>query len=146
MPEISFPYGKTHLTLEIPEDRYAGTLVSHMHEYTPKASPDQLVLEAMAYQISKSIGENAIALKGKVDAIILTGGLARSKFLVEKIEEYAGFLAPVYLYPGEYEMIALAKGAYRALSGQEPAKTYDPAPFPAPDDLARGQGQSQSQN
>ena len=104
-----------------------------------KATTDQfaaLVLEAMAYQISKSIGENAIALKGQVDAIILTGGLARSKFLVEKIEEYAGFLAPVYLYPGEYEMVALAKGAYRALSGQEAAKTYDPAPFPAPDDFA----------
>ena len=97
-----------------------------------------LVLEAMAYQISKSVGENAIALKGQVDAIILTGGLARSKFLVEKIEEYAGFLAPVYLYPGEYEMIALAKGAYRALSGQEPAKTYDPAPFLAPDDPIHG--------
>ena len=106
-----------------------------------KAKTDEfaaLILEAMAYQISKSIGENAIALKGDVDAIILTGGLARSKFLVDKIEEYAGFLAPVYLYPGEYEMIALAKGAYRALSGQEKAKTYDPAPFPPEDDLASG--------
>ena len=106
-----------------------------------KAKTDEfaaLILEAMAYQISKSIGENAIALKGDVDAIILTGWLARSKFLVEKIQEYAGFLAPVYLYPGEYEMIALAKGAYRALSGQEKAKIYDPAPFPPEDDLASG--------
>ena len=128
MPEISFPYGKTHLTLEIPEDRYAGTLVSHMHEYTPKASPDELVLEAMAYQISKSIGENAIALKGKVDAIILTGGISHDETLVAALRQKVGFLAPIEVRAGEFEMEALAAGAMRVLRGEEQAKTYTGQP------------------
>jgi len=66
------------------------------------------ILKAMSYQIAKSIGEMAVVLYGKVDAIILTGGIAYSKFITENIKKYVQFIAPVYIYPGEDEMQALA--------------------------------------
>lgn len=66
------------------------------------------ILKAMSYQIAKSIGEMAVVLYGKVDAIILTGGIAYSKFITENIKKHIQFIAPVYIYPGEDEMQALA--------------------------------------
>jgi butyrate kinase len=59
-----------------------------------------------------------------VDAILLTGGFAYDKVLMSWIEEYVGFLAPVHVYPGEDEMLALAQGAMRVLTGKETAKVY----------------------
>ncbi|HHW14019.1 MAG TPA: butyrate kinase, partial [Firmicutes bacterium] len=80
--------------------------------------------EAMAYQISKEIGALATVLEGEIDAIVLTGGLAHSARLVEWIRRRTSFLAPVFVFPGEDEMEALALGAWRALEGEEPVLEY----------------------
>lgn len=83
-----------------------------------------LIFQAQAYQIAKTIGLLSIVLKGNCDAIILTGGLAYSKVLTDRIADYVGFIAPVCVLPGENEMEALAQGGLRILSGQEQAKEY----------------------
>ena len=82
------------------------------------------ILEAMAYQVSKEIGACATVLKGNVDAIFLTGGLAYDKFLTKWIKERISFIAPIYMFPGEGEMEALAGAGLRVLIGAEKAKTY----------------------
>ncbi|RCW50560.1 MULTISPECIES: butyrate kinase [unclassified Halanaerobium] len=84
----------------------------------------ELVLSAMSYQIIKEIASLAVVNAGEIDAIILTGGMSHSKYLTEKIIKKIKFIAPVYLYPGEKEMEALAAGAFRVLSGEEKAKDY----------------------
>jgi butyrate kinase len=84
----------------------------------------QLVYEAMAYQISKEIGSCATVLKGKIDAIVITGGIAYSKMFTDWIKERIEFLAPVLIYPGEGEMEALALGGLRVLREEETAKDY----------------------
>ncbi|WP_200800524.1 butyrate kinase [Proteiniborus sp. DW1] len=85
----------------------------------------KLVFMAMAYQISKEIGAMATTLYGKVDAIILTGGLAHSKTLTDKIQSMTRFIAPVVLYPGEDELEALNEGVLRVLEGEEVEKIYE---------------------
>lgn len=84
----------------------------------------ELAYRTMAYQVSKEICALAAPLQGKVDAILLTGGFAYDKMLMGWIEEYVSFLAPVHVYPGEDEMLALSQGALRVLSGKEEAKVY----------------------
>ncbi|NPA67385.1 MAG: butyrate kinase [Chlorobi bacterium] len=84
----------------------------------------ELVFKAMAYQIAEEIGKRATNLKGKIDGIILTGGLAHSKILTEWIKERVDFIADVFIYPGESELEALAQGALRVLRGEERAKHY----------------------
>ncbi|MGQ9626109.1 MAG: butyrate kinase [Anaerolineae bacterium] len=84
----------------------------------------RLVYEAMAYQIAKEIGLMATVLKGEVDAIVLTGGLAHSEMLVGWIRERVEWIAPVLVYPGENEMLAMAQGVLRVLRGEEKAKDY----------------------
>lgn len=84
----------------------------------------RLVYEAMAYQIAKEIGAMAAVLKGEVERILLTGGLARSLLLVSWIRDRVSFLAPVEVWPEVEEMRALALGALRVLKGEEPAKEY----------------------
>lgn len=79
---------------------------------------------AMAYQIAKGIGHLAVVFKGKLDGIILTGGVAYSKILTEWIKEYVSFLAPVQILPGENELESLAFGALRILKGEEEAISY----------------------
>jgi len=83
-----------------------------------------LIFSALTYQISKSIGEMTVALKGEVDAILITGGMAYSKQLVDKIKEYTEFIAPLYVYPGEDEMKALAEGGLRVLRNEEEEEVY----------------------
>ncbi|MCR4428925.1 MAG: butyrate kinase [Caldiserica bacterium] len=83
------------------------------------------VYQAMAYQISKEIGAMATVLKGKVDRVIITGGLAYSTVLVPWIVERISFIAPAVIKPGEGEMRALALGALRVLKGEEQPKDYD---------------------
>ena len=83
-----------------------------------------LIYQAMAYQISKDICAMSAVLKGKVDAIALTGGIANDNDFVEWIKNRVDFLAPVYVFPGEKEMEALAMGALRILNGEETAKNY----------------------
>lgn len=85
----------------------------------------KLVKEAFIYQHSKDIAALAAVLKGKVDAIILTGGIAYGEDIVKGIESYTGWIAPVVAIPGEREMIALAQGAYRVLNKEESAKEYE---------------------
>ncbi|MBP1919057.1 butyrate kinase [Youngiibacter multivorans] len=84
----------------------------------------RLIFDAMAYQVSKDIAANAAVLKGRVDAIILTGGIAWSKSIVEMIRQSVGFIAEVVVYPGEDELLALSEAALRVLNGEEEAKTY----------------------
>ncbi|MEY8764492.1 MULTISPECIES: butyrate kinase [Clostridium] len=85
----------------------------------------KFILEAMAYQIAKEIGAMSIDLNGKVDAVILTGGMAYSKVLVDFIKNMVSFIAPVEVIPGELEMLALAQGVLRVLQGKEKVKIYD---------------------
>ncbi len=82
------------------------------------------VYDAMAYQVAKEIGSAAAVLTGKVDAIILTGGLAYGKEFVTEISNRINWIADVVVYPGEDELQALAEGAIRVLNGEESAKMY----------------------
>ena len=84
----------------------------------------KLVLEAMAYQIAKGIGELATVVNGKVDAIVLTGGIAHSKRVSSWISERVSFIAPVKTVPGENELESLALGILRVLRGEENAAEY----------------------
>ena len=83
-----------------------------------------LIYEAMAYQISKGIGEMATVVKGKVDVIILTGGIAYSKMMTDMRKERVEFIAPVEIMAGENEMESLAFGTLRVLKGEEVAREY----------------------
>ena len=83
-----------------------------------------LIFKAFSYQVSKDIGAQAAVLKGKVDQIILTGGIAHGEQVTNDIKERVEFIAPVTIYPGEDELLALAQGALRVLSGEEEAKEY----------------------
>lgn len=82
------------------------------------------IYDAMIYQIGKQIGASASILHGEVDAIILTGGISRDQYLVDKITEMNSYIAPIVAMPGEFEMEALGMAAYRVLTGQEVAKEY----------------------
>lgn len=84
----------------------------------------KLVFDAFVYQVSKDIGAQATVLKGKVDQIILTGGIAYGEAVTDAIKERVGFIAPVTVYPGEDELLALAQGALRVMNGEEEAKVY----------------------
>ena len=83
-----------------------------------------LVLSAMAYNIAKEIGAMSVVLDGKIDAIILTGGIAYNKFVTERIVEKISFLAPVAIYPGEDEMGALAENALFIMKGDGSCLIY----------------------
>ena len=80
------------------------------------------VFFGMAYQVAKEIGAAATVLHGKADAIILTGGLAYNKELVDYIKDMVNYICPVIIYPGEDELLALAESGLRVLSGIEKAK------------------------
>ena len=80
------------------------------------------VFDAMVYQIGKEAGAMAAVLKGKVDAVLLTSGMARSDRVVKLLRSYTEWIAPVTVYPGEDELQALAEGVFRVLSGEEQAK------------------------
>lgn len=83
-----------------------------------------LIYEAMAYQIAKEIGAASAVLSGKVDAIILTGGLAYGKEFVQSITDRINWIADVIVHPGENELQALNEGALRVLRGEEQVKEY----------------------
>lgn len=83
------------------------------------------ILDAMAYQVAKLIGERAVAFKGApVDQIILTGGIANSDVITEGIRQYVEWIAPVSVYAGEMEMEALASGVFDVLEGTVEPKYY----------------------
>ena len=80
------------------------------------------VYEAMIYQVAKEIGAMAAVLAGKVDAILLTGGMAHSQRMISSLKSYIEWIAPVTVYAGEDELQSLAEGVFRVLDGEEPAK------------------------
>jgi butyrate kinase len=84
----------------------------------------EAIFNAMCYQIAKEVGACAVVLDGKVDKVIITGGVANDKRLVEYISKKVSFIAPVDVYPGEEEMRPLALGALRVLNKEEKAKEY----------------------
>ncbi len=84
----------------------------------------RLILSAMMYQVAKDVGKMAAVLKGKVDAVVISGGIAHDGLLVAQIEERVSFIAPVIVYPGEDEMEALARGVLRVLRGEEEVRFF----------------------
>lgn len=86
-----------------------------MAETDPKVKE---VLEAMMYQTAKFAAGVSVAVNGKVDQILITGGIAYSEWLTGILKERLSFIAPITLYPGENEMESLATGAYEALTGE----------------------------
>ncbi|MCM1044846.1 MAG: butyrate kinase [Candidatus Gastranaerophilales bacterium] len=105
---------------------YLGT--NDMREVTKRADAgDEKAAEAkqaFIYQVAKDIGSMACVLNGKVDQIIITGGIAYGTDVVEAIKERAGWIAPFTVYPGEDELLALAQGALRVMNGEEQAMQY----------------------
>ncbi|NQT76324.1 MAG: butyrate kinase [Bacteroidetes bacterium] len=83
-----------------------------------------LIYDAMAYQVSKSIGEMAAVLEGNIDGILITGGVAYDKWFCERIRMRVHRFAPVFIYPGENEMEALAMNAYLVIRGETEVKKY----------------------
>jgi len=86
--------------------------------------PYKLVLDSMLYNVAKYIGSMFVVLHGKVDAIILTGGIAFSDYCVDRLKEQIDYLAPIVVMPGENEMESLAYNALGALEGRLPIKEY----------------------
>ena len=84
----------------------------------------KLIIQAMGYQVAKEIGSCAAVLSGKVDAIILTGGISYGEAVCNYITQRVKFIADVVIYPGEDELLALAQGGIGVLSGKEQAKVY----------------------
>lgn len=91
-----------------------------------------LVLRAMCYTVAKEIGAMSTTMKGNVDAIILTGGMAHSKRITDFIAEHVSFLAPIYVYPGENELRALAENALAAINGEREIKVYEHSDYDDP--------------
>jgi butyrate kinase len=83
-----------------------------------------LVFDAMVYQIGKEIGAMAAVLRGRVDAVLLTGGMAHSEKLVGELRPAVEWIAPLVVYPGEDELQALAEGTLRVLRGEEQAREF----------------------
>ena len=105
---------------------YLGT--NDMREVTRRANEgDELAYEAkqaFLLQVAKDIGSMACVLNGKVDQIIVTGGIAYGEDVVAALKERAGWIAPFTVYPGEDELLALAQGALRVMNGEEKAMEY----------------------
>ena len=104
---------------------YLGT--NDAREVLAKSKEDdyaKLIYDAFIYQVCKDIGAQSTVLKGNVDQIILTGGIAYGEQVTNDIKERVSFIAPVTVYPGEDELLALAEGALRVMRGEEAAKEY----------------------
>ena len=83
-----------------------------------------LIYRAMIYQVAKEIGAFATVLKGNVDRIIITGGLAHFEKIVNDLRERIGFLAEISVHPGENELESLASGGFRAVDGEQEVLIY----------------------
>ncbi len=84
----------------------------------------KLILDAMVYSIARWLASVAPATDGHVDAIILTGAIAHSKYITDGLQRRLSFLAPIFIYPGEDELTALAMNALRAMRGEQEIKVY----------------------
>lgn len=85
----------------------------------------RLVVEAMIFHTAKAIAAEGAVLKGDIDAVILTGGMAYSDYIVNRLRDRVAFLAPVHIFPGEDELQALARNAFAVLRGERQAKEYE---------------------
>ena len=85
----------------------------------------RLILDAMIYQVARYLASLAPVTYGHVDAVILTGAMSQSKYVTEGLIKRLEYLAPVFVYPGEDELTALAHNVYRALTGQQEIKVYE---------------------
>ncbi len=105
---------------------YLGTNdMRNVEKMVDEGNEDAIALrEAFILQVVKDIGSMACVLEGKVDRIIVTGGIAYDKYVVAELEKRAGFIAPFTIYPGEDELLALAQGALRVMNGEEKAMEY----------------------
>jgi butyrate kinase len=104
---------------------YTGTTDCRAIEEQAATRQDyRILIEAMAYQVAKEIGAMSTVLSGRVDAVVLTGGLAFSQLVTGRIAARVAHLGPLLIYPGEDEMAALAGGARRVLEGLEASREY----------------------
>lgn len=105
---------------------YLGTNSAYEVEQKMMNGDEQakLVYEAMAYQVAKEVGSMYAVLRGEVDGILITGGVAHSKWFVNQISERVYKMAPIHVYPGEDEMRALAFNGLRVIKGETEAKIY----------------------
>jgi len=135
IPLLKFAYreGNSYDTLKKKLNRQGGMLsylgTDDMEEIEKRiAQGDKqadLAYRAMIYQVAKEAGAFAVVLKGDIDAIIITGGIAHSGMFVDRLKSWIGFLCPTFLvYPGEGEMEGLARGVLRVLRGKEETKIY----------------------
>ena len=104
--------------------RYGCTILRHYLDIEKGDQKSKAVLDAMSYSIAKEIGAMAAVLKGQVDAILLTGGVAYNEPVNDVIREHCSFLAPIFIYPGEDEMGALMLNALSVLRGERTPKVY----------------------
>ena len=118
MRELLIARGGMYSYLDTKDLRQVERLAQEGHEQAA------LLIDALAYQVAKEIGAQATVLEGHVDRIILTGGMANSALLVEKISRRVAFIAPLALVPGEEELEALSAGVQRVLRGEEKEKIY----------------------
>lgn len=124
----AYTYEQIHRMINGEGGLYAYLQQSDVRVIAQMAQTDEkarLCLEAMVYQTCKAIGAAAAVLKGRVDAILVTGGIAFSQEIVESIREHCAFIAPITAYPGENEMESLARGALEALADPDNIKDFD---------------------
>lgn len=124
--EYTYPVLKKLITGEGGFVAYFGTNDAYAIELMARdGDPKAILLQhTLGYQVAKYIGSMATVLEGKVDNILMTGGLAHNKMLMEYITRRVQFIAPVVIYPGEDEMRALANNAYRVMINEEEVKEY----------------------
>lgn len=124
--EVTYDEVKKILTGQGGLVAHLGTNDAYEIEMKAKAGDKKAILiqDAMSYNIAKQIGQMASVLKGEVDGIILTGGIAHNPYLVEYIKDMVGFIGHVVVYPGEDEMQALAMNALMALRGDVLPRDY----------------------
>ncbi len=105
---------------------YLGTNSAYEVEQMVKEGDEKatLIYDAMAYQVAKQIGEMAAVLEGDIDGILITGGVAYDKWFCERVRMRVHRFAPVFIYPGENEMEALAMNGYRVIRGEAEIKEY----------------------
>lgn len=122
-----YTYQQVHKMLNGQGGLYAYLGESDVRTVTKNAETDEksrLCLDAMIYQTCKAIGAQAAVLKGQVDAILITGGIAYNEGIVEQIRQMCGFIAPITVYPGENEMESLARGALEGLRDASAIKDF----------------------
>ncbi|MFP3860177.1 MAG: butyrate kinase [Bacteroidales bacterium] len=124
--EVSYEEVKKIITGQGGLVAYLGTNDAYQVEMMVRNGDDKakLIQNALAYQVAKEIGSMATVLKGKVDGILLTGGMAHNPLLVDYVRNMVEFIAPLSVYPGEDEMQALAMNGLRVLKGETKPKVY----------------------